>query len=142
VTSGADNDVSGETIEAWRRAQLTVEFQGSFISFEEVTRDRQQPLYMITGWNPGGEASPLESNERANAQLAQLLEEAGYRIWPAVGADPSSEWREPGFMVEGADRSSMRALGRSFGQVAIFEGDSSGVRIVWCERDLVIEKNA
>jgi Protein of unknown function (DUF3293) len=141
MTSGADNDASAEKIDAWRRAQLTVDYRGSHVSFEQVAQARHEPLYLITGWNPGAEISSHETNERANEQLAQLLEEAGYRFWPAVGADPSSDWSEPGYMVEGADRESMRALGRSFGQVAIYEGDGSGVRIVWCERDLVIEKN-
>jgi nicotinamidase-related amidase len=141
VTLDADDGVSDQTVEAWRRAQLTVEYEGSIVAFAEVARHFNTPVFLITGWNPGGDALPRQDNERANEDLVRVLDDAGFEFWPAVGADASSEWSEPGFMVNGADRSSMRALGRRFGQVAIYEADAAGVRIVWCERDLVIEKD-
>ena len=57
----------------------------------------------------------------------------------AIGRDPDGPHAEPGFAVRGIDRATARELGRDFDQEAVFEIDATGIRIVACFSEQVVE---
>ncbi len=79
-----------------------------------------EPLFGVTGWNPG-EERPLDDNERANDRLAERLRAEGIEHVDAVGSAPDHRWSEPGFVLIGTDRATALRLAREFGQLAIHE---------------------
>lgn len=93
---------------------------GRWITYGTDPHPFDEPLFGVTGWNPGEERS-LEENVAANRRLAERLDEMGIRWIEAVGSSPDGSWREPGFALIGTDRATALGIAREFGQLAIHE---------------------
>lgn len=88
--------------------------------------------YAITGWNPGRECSSAD-NDAANRRLRAELTEFGVEYHAAVGSSPDGSWSEPGYAVVGITRDDAVALGRRYGQLAIYEIIEGHLLVVPCD---------
>lgn len=88
-----------------------------------------EPLFGVTGWNPGVER-PIEENQRANERLQRRLIELGIRHVDAVGSSPDGTWQEPGFVLIGTDRATALSTADEFGQLAIHEMSEGRLLVV------------
>lgn len=95
-------------------------------------------VYVITAWNPGSAETPDEVNRAAHQELVDWLAEQGHEYWPSVGTAPDGTWREEGVAVVGLGRLTALEVGRRFGQLAVFEWDGVGFRIVFCADGVVV----
>lgn len=77
-------------------------------------------IYVITAHNPGGRLATDKENAAAQAGLVAVLERQGLTWWPAAGGDPSWTHVETSAAVIGIEAAEAIALGRHFGQDAIF----------------------
>lgn len=120
-------------------------FRGSWI--ELAPRDHGDPgepdsafddlAYVISAFNPGHRADDDVNHER-HLELADSLRRDGLRVRPAVGLSADRVWVEPSWEVSGLSRSQACAIGRSFGQVAVFEIDGTRVRVVGCSDEAIM----
>lgn len=117
----------------WAAAALEVQTPGGAVHPQVLATELGAPVWLVTGWNPGGTETEAAANEAANLELRQALAAAGISFHEAVGADVGSSWREPGYCLWGIERDVAVELGRRFGQLAVYEIDASGVSAVWCE---------
>jgi len=140
----AANEVSAETLTAWRSAALSAEFEdGAVVHPQRIAAHFACPVYLLTAWNPGAVQRDVASNEEASLRLkADLHLRGASHIYPGVGSDSSSSpspWEEHGFVVVGLDRKVIKELGLQYGQVAVYEFEGSKTRIVWCVGNVVVE---
>jgi hypothetical protein len=96
-----------------------------------------ETVWVITAHDPFGRRLPEDVNATENAKLAYELVAAGKRSIGAVGRAADGTFRDEGFLVWDIDRLTVQALGRQFGQEAIFELDADEVRIIGCFNDRV-----
>ena len=89
------------------------------------------PVYVITGWNPGVVCS-VETNNVANGELEAVLRASGHPVYSAEGCAIDGSWAEESYAVEGLAREEAIAIGRRFGQLAIFEVTAAGVDVIGC----------
>jgi hypothetical protein len=75
-------------------------------------------IFVITAWNP--HSQPLDDNENRVRQEALEAELLRLELWPAVGLDPDSKYREEGVAVAGLSEMEAIALGARYDQNAIF----------------------
>jgi hypothetical protein len=75
---------------------------------------------------------------RRHLDLAARLEHAASRVGPAVGFAPDLSYGEQCFAVWGLERAAAVAIGLEFHQLAIFEIDADGVRVVGCADGAVL----
>lgn len=87
--------------------------------------------HVITGWNPGRLAT-AEENNAANITLEKTLRATGLEVFPATGDAIDGTWSEESFAVVGMLRAQAVALGRRFGQLAIFEITANQVSVLDC----------
>jgi Protein of unknown function (DUF3293) len=92
-------------------------------------------LCVITAWNPGSLRPGLEVNRSRNAQLLNRLRRLGCETHPAVGSSHDGDHREESYAVVGATRDDVLALGREFGQAAIFEITPERLTVVSCDEN-------
>ena len=124
------SDVSTEQIDAYRQAQYRVRGKdGDF----DLRIDRPSPdlkaLYksmnvgsaaFLTAYNPLGLARAPDANERAQADLAARLGDAGVTFLYGIGLDPSGIWDgEPSLLAIDVSLPAARLIGEEFGQNAI-----------------------
>lgn len=103
----------------------------------------EQPVAIITAWNPSsGSDRPIlqspEENEKAQKQLSQYLQNRGLEYYDAVGYAVDGSHSEPSFAVFQISRERAAAIGRRFGQAAVFYFDgrpSSKGEILPCGED-------
>lgn len=93
----------------------------------------QQPLAILTGWNPGYERPGDGFNRRANERLAAELEKRGYRYVPAHGRTEDDTHNEPSLAALGIPLEEAAELGRMFRQAAFFYWDRVTARILPCD---------
>jgi len=79
------------------------------------------PIFVVTAANPFSKPRSEAENSFANADLALALDELGCDVHDAIGESPDGHWAEISFAVTGVGRRRMTAIGRRFGQEAIFE---------------------
>lgn len=90
------------------------------------------PAWLITAYNPGGEAAPGADNRARHARLDTLLARHGLRRLAAVNRDRSGDWPdEPGWLVAGLEEGMARSLAQRFGQAAIVAVDRHRVGLLW-----------
>jgi len=75
-------------------------------------------IFVITAWNP--HSQPLHDNENRVRQEALESELLRLELWPAVGLDPNSKYREEGVAVSGLPELEAIALCARYDQNAIF----------------------
>src|SRR5689334_912852 len=98
------------------------------------------PLFVLTGWNPGGIDRGRAENDEAERMLEAELASADASYWPALGRSPDDSWSEPGVAVADLDRDGACALGERYGQLAVYELTDDVVRVVRCVDRAVIRE--
>jgi Protein of unknown function (DUF3293) len=99
-------------------------------AFPDVPRD---VLYVVTAFNPGGLVSPEPANQQAHSALIRRLEADHVTYFEADGGDPGWTRTEAGFALIGVDEAYAKALGRDFGQDAIFEWTPTELSVLACD---------
>lgn len=94
-------------------------------------------VYVITAFNPAGKVAPKEANEVAQQRLTSKLEEIGATYLPAAGGNLEWTHVEPSLAVIGMSQEDARALGREFGQDAIFGWSPTTLTVLSCDTDKV-----
>jgi hypothetical protein len=89
------------------------------------------PVHIITAHNPAGEESDPEENAARHAQLERELER--WTTLASLGSAPDGSMAEPGFAVLEMTQREAIAIGRRFGQVAIYRWTSQALSIVGVE---------
>lgn len=89
-------------------------------------------IHIVTAFNPGGRQAPAHANLRAQHELLQTIGLRGLQSWPAVGGDPAGTHAEISAAVVGLDDAEARALGRRFGQDAVFAWSPASWRLLAC----------
>ncbi|MBN8680973.1 MAG: DUF3293 domain-containing protein [Chitinophagales bacterium] len=79
-------------------------------------------LAIVTAYNPGSVLLEEAENRQRNAAMEQVLQELALPYGPALNQAPDGGWQEPGFWVAGIGLEAAVALGREFGQAAIWWG--------------------
>jgi len=90
------------------------------------------PVIVVTAWNPDSDFRPTEVNRVADAALVADLERRGLPHWPAIGRDPDLEHHEEGIAVPGITEAEGIALGRSYGQAAVYVWTPTAWVVVSC----------
>ena len=90
------------------------------------------PVLVVTAWNPDSRLRPAEINRAAHEALVAELEERGLSHWPATGRDPDEAHHEEGVAVLGLTEAEGTALGRSYGQAAVYVWTPTAWQVVSC----------
>jgi Protein of unknown function (DUF3293) len=85
-------------------------------------------VHIVTAYNPDGRELPAAENEGRDRELAESLR--AHPTVRTVGSAPDGTMAEPGFAVHGLDDTAARALGRRFGQLAIYRWSFDALAIV------------
>lgn len=88
--------------------------------------------HIISGCNPGYRER-RSVNARRHLDLEARLRGEGFDPQPALGLSPDGTWEEPSWSVAGMTRAQACAMGREFGQIAVFEIDGESMRVVRCQ---------
>jgi hypothetical protein len=97
--------------------------------------DSEEPVSIVTAWDPGHERPGLEVNRRRGAELESEVRRRARRVLHAVGVDPSSAHREEGVAVLGLAVDDVVALGARYGQEAVFVWTPEAWSIVSCRAE-------
>ena len=119
----------------WHRFTLTDTAAPLPPPFADIV-DFRTTLTLITAWNPMSEERPLSTNENANAQLRNDLEEAGVAFEQAYGSSlPGVEpgWREDGFILFGLSQEQAIEWGQRVKQRSLVWLDAKQVGLLFCE---------
>lgn len=92
-------------------------------------------VHVLTAWNPGVERPSRQENDSANEHLRQILAGLGLIPCRAVGADPDANYFEESWAVTGLDDHEARAIGTTFGQVAVFRIFDGIQTVLACSED-------
>jgi hypothetical protein len=139
--TGQPSDLEG-WLALWLRTQLLVRACGETFDLDAVDLELlpaplarlRWPITLVTAWNPGGRPAAGPMNRKANRALRRALEAQG-RAWrPALGRARDGSWAEPGFAVGGLDEAEATALGRDWGQLAIYLVSEEEVAVVASDR--------
>lgn len=96
-------------------------------------------VHVVTAWNPDGLDAGPHANAEAHRRLVDEIDGRGWSWAPAVGASPDGAHHEISVLVRDRARAEAVALGRSFGQLAVFELDDDTQRVVPCDGSPVRE---
>lgn len=128
--------------DSYIRAVLRIELPGKTLRIKPADLGRSHDIdfsdvgdgtvYVITAYNPAGNVVPDEANTAAHQRLTARLEEVGATYHEAAGGDAEWVHVEPGFAISGMSQEDARALGREFGQDAIFGLSSTTLTILSC----------
>lgn len=86
------------------------------------------PVHIVTAYNPDGLQIDDEANMSRHREL--MLATAGFITIPSIGSALDGSMREPGFALIDASLTDSVALGRRFGQVAIYQWTADALTIV------------
>jgi hypothetical protein len=100
------------------------------------------PIFVMTGYNPGGVDRDDALNEVSERALERDLTSDGATFWPAIGSSPDASWSEPGVAVAGLDRTRACAYGRRYGQLAVYELTAEEVYVVRCDDNRIVRTGA
>jgi hypothetical protein len=101
-------------------------------TFPDVPHD---VVYVVTAFNPAGLISPEAANQQAHTALIRRLAADHATYWEAAGGDPGWTHTEAGFALIGVDEDYAKALGRDFGQDAIFEWTPTELSVLACDSE-------
>jgi len=90
-------------------------------------------IHVVTAYNASGRTASDAHNRAALAQLQAELEQRDVDWWAAAGGDATWTHVEPSVAMLGVDSDEARAIGATFGQEAIFEISTSGLRLISCK---------
>lgn len=101
---------------------LRVSIDGELVKDETTLPELlQQPLAILTAYNPRSMLLPRRVNEARHQVMRDLLILGCYRVEHCVGyeEDAESVWREPAWIVHSIDREEAINFGRTFRQNTI-----------------------
>jgi hypothetical protein len=87
---------------------------------------------IVTACDPGDRPQPEGLNRRADDGLAAEIDRTGWRRFRVIGASPDLRHQEPGWGVVAGSLPDAVALGRRWGQRAIFWVEDDGLHLVDC----------
>jgi hypothetical protein len=87
-------------------------------------------IFVITAWNPHSRELDGDANRIRQESLESDLRRL--EMWPAVGLDPDSDYREEGVAVSGLSEMEAITLGARYDQNAIFVWTPASWRILSC----------
>ena len=90
------------------------------------------PVVIVTAWNPDSRVRSEAVNRVAHGDLAAELGRRGVPHWPATGRDPELEHHEEGVALPGMAEAEGVALGRSYGQAAVYVWTPAAWEVVSC----------
>ncbi len=93
---------------------------------------REDPVSILTAWDPGHERPGVEVNRRRGAALETEARQRATRVLHTVGVDPSSAHREEGVAVLGLSVHDAVAMGARYRQEAMFVWTPDAWSIVSC----------
>jgi len=133
-----------ERWDLWAGAVIDCEIDGDRrrLSGADAGTPPATPLFVLTAYNPGGEARDRDRNEADQRRLERELIAIGVSFWPADGQSVDGSWSEPGVAVGGLDRAEACELGRRYGQLAVYELDEHDVHVVRCADSKVVRTRA
>jgi hypothetical protein len=122
----------------WLRTQLLVRACGETLDLDAVSSSPwpapiariRPPITLVTGWNPGGVTASPAANRAANRRLRDTLQARGRPWRAALGRATDGSWAEPGFAVGGLGEREAAALGREWGQLAVYVIDEGEVVVL------------
>lgn len=85
------------------------------------------PVHIVTAFNPAGVAATLEQNLAAHGRLRTALGSAVR--FETVGSAPDGGFAEPGFAFVAAESEAL-AIGEQFGQAAIYRWSADALTIL------------
>ncbi|MGW7258705.1 DUF3293 domain-containing protein [Streptomyces sp. NPDC054834] len=91
-----------------------------------------ESIHVVTAHNPGGRRASRLENDRAHLELLGQLRRRGLRWWPAVGGDVEGRHAEESAAIVGLSDQEACALGRQFGQDAVFAWSETTWRLLSC----------
>ena len=94
-----------------------------------------EPVVVVTAWNPASIRLEPDVNGARQRTLALELGTRGLPWWPATGGDLGSGHREEGAAVPGLSEEDGRALGRRYGQAAVYVWTPDAWEVVACDGD-------
>lgn len=138
VTSGTEAQHS-----AYLRTEVSIVLpEARWVNAGEAIRLLGVRVHVLTAWNPGEERPGAPMNRERNRRLRERLDDVDAdRVFPAIGASPDGHHFEESFAVTGLDRPTALALGREFGQVAIFELTQTDQIVVGCDGDWELSRS-
>lgn len=89
-------------------------------------------VHVLTAWNPGKDRPGDVINREQNQALRLRIEAMGHSPFSAIGRDPNSDHAEESWAVVGLTDQEAIALGRAFGQVAVFRISGSRQTVLGC----------
>ena len=89
-------------------------------------------MVVVTAWNPDSHVRPEAVNRAANEALEAELDRRGLTHWPATGRDPDLAHHEEGVAVPGLAEADGVALGRRYGQAAVYLWTPEAWQVVSC----------
>ena len=92
----------------------------------------EQPVHLLTAWDPGAERPGREANRLRQAALEADLAAFSASMLPAVGLDLVTGRREEGVAVRGLSEAQILALGERYDQDAVFVWTPAAWTVVPC----------
>jgi hypothetical protein len=90
------------------------------------------PVVVVTAWNPGGRRLRAEENGVRHHALVAELAARGLDRWPATGREVPGGHHEEGVALPGLTEPEATALGRRFGQAAVYLWTPGAWEVVAC----------
>jgi hypothetical protein len=91
------------------------------------------PVVVVTAWNPDGVRLEPDINGARQRKLALELGTRGLAWWPATGRDPVDAHHEAGAAVPGLAEDEGLALGRRYGQAAVYVWTPDAWEVAACD---------
>lgn len=124
--------VPESTRQRYLRTEVRILIDGAWTDPEGAVRLLGAPLFVLTAYNPDGLALELAENEARDEELTRELAHGGVEAYRARGQSSDGSWAEEGWLVVGGGQRRARALGRQFGQDAIFKFTAAEVQVLGC----------
>lgn len=122
------------------RTEVSIEEGGKLVPARDGVLVASGVVHVITAWNPGDARPSRAENDRADQILAERLENRGCIPVRAIGADPDSDHFEESWAVVGLSDDEARAIGASFGQVAVFRLSTGVQTVLACFEDWQVSR--
>ena len=97
----------------------------------DASHDRG-PLWTVTAYNPYSVPRPDTVNVRRQVDLQAEVDRSGWTSFPATGSSPDGSWSEPGLALAGVSEEQALALGREWGQHALYLAVDGVLWVVEC----------
>ena len=124
--------------EVWATVLLEVEHPRPGQTPTHVAEEHDAIVHVITAWNPSSTLVDEIRNAEADDLLRAELVALDAVLHRCTGSNPDGSWREEGWAIVGLTRDDALAVGRRYGQDAIYEATKDGLLIVWCDSGRVV----